>query len=176
MGYLHNVGSRYELAGRVCKGQHVTHYMLKDRLNDDLIKVEKVIVEQLALNNQIYNCRAQLYRDIVNLKGIGCRIKDLPKYSENGKLAKDDKHSILLDESQDEPNLMLVGKKYTGRDITNYLVVSLNDKDALMQITKESAFELAREGRFINAKTQMCKGKVILRGRNGYNISALQCY
>ena len=86
----YNVGAKYEIIGRIQHGTSVMAYMIKDRVESSTSIIEKGIVEQLALNKQIYNCNAQLYGNIVNMKGVNCKLNQLPKYTESGDLVPEE--------------------------------------------------------------------------------------
>lgn len=172
VGKYYNVGAKYEIIGRITKGTTVSAYILKDKTNNKLFKMDKGIVEQLALQKQIYNCNAQTYKNIVNLKGINCKISQLPKYDENGNRIVDEvkvkKRSIA--------DLQLVGKVPCGRGISDYIVVEISDPSKKMKLPRDLVIQLAQEGRIINAKSQMNGTEVILRGVAGEKLNNLNVY
>ena len=172
MNDCYNIGAKYEIVGRVSHGTTVVAYMVKDRTAGTTSKIEKGIVEQLALNKQIYNCHAQLYNDRVNMKGINCKISKLPKYDDNGSL-------VVLEEPLKRKviaDLKLIGKVQSGRVISDYVVVSLLSPDKKMKVPKETVLQLALEGRVTNAKVQMNNGEMILRGSTEESLSQLALY
>lgn len=119
----YNVGAKYEIVGRIQHGTSVMAYMIKDRVENSTSIIEKGIVEQLALNKQIYNCNAQLYGNIVNMKGVNCKLNQLPKYTENGDLVPEEEKP----KKKAPADLKLIGKVQTGRVITDYVVAALKD-------------------------------------------------
>lgn len=171
MGVVYNIGARYEIVGRMLDGTHVMAYLIKDRLSQNEIRLEKGIVEQLALNKQIYNCNAQVYNNAVNLKGINCKISQLPKYDDDGNIIPKEPPKLKI-----IPNLKLVGKVQSGRTISDYIVVSLSDESTLMKIPKDAVLLLAQEGRITNAKVQYNNGKLMLRGKDGRSLAKLALY
>ena len=80
--YNYNVSARYTLVGRIMKSTSVVAYVINDRVNGQIYPLGKGVVEQLALNKQIYNSYAQVYGGVVIMKGIGCKISELPKCNE----------------------------------------------------------------------------------------------
>lgn len=168
----YNVGAKYEIVGRIQHGTSVMAYMVKDRVENSTSIIEKGIVEQLALNKQIYNCNAQLYGNIVNMKGVNCKLNQLPKYTETGDLVPEEEKP----KKKAPADLKLIGKAQTGRTITDYVVVALKDTSKKMKVPKETVLQLAQEGRILNAKVQMNNGELMLRGNYGVNLSQLTTY
>lgn len=168
----YNVGAKYEIIGRIQHGTSVMAYMVKDRVESSTSIIEKGIVEQLALNKQIYNCNAQLYGNIVNMKGVNCKLNQLPKYTESGDLVPEEEKP----KKKAPADLKLIGKVQTGRTITDYIVVALKDTSKKMKVPKETVLQLAQEGRILNAKVQMNNGEMMLRGNYGVNLSQLTTY
>lgn len=75
----------YKLAGRYLKGNDTAYYGIISEDGKEL----KVTEEQMAFfvgREQIINVKAQLYKDKVLFRGIGCDIRDLPviKLDSNG--------------------------------------------------------------------------------------------
>lgn len=168
----YNIGARYEIIGRVTQGTTVLAYVLRDKTNNSKGVLEKGTVEQLALNKQIYNCTAQIYNNIVNLKGINCKLNQLDKFNMDGSPVREDtkkKKKIVSD-------LKIVGKVQNGRTVSEYVVIDLNDPDKLMKIPRNLVLELAQDGRFSNATVQMNNSKLMLRGVQGQNLSELKAY
>lgn len=172
MGASYNIGARYEIIGRITQGTTVVAYMINDRTNNSKSKLEKCIIEQLALNKQIYNCTAQVYENIVNLKGINCKLSKLPKYTEDGKIIED----VDKPKKKVVPDLKIVGKVQSGRSIVAYVIAPLNDSSKLMKLSKDNVLQLAQDGRLSNAKVQMNNGDIMLRGASGFNLSQLVAY
>lgn len=168
----YNFGAIYELVGRVTQGTSVVAYMVRNRTDGSLVKIEKNIIEQLALNKQIYNCTAQVYGSIVNLKGINCKLNQLPKYDVNGTAIST---SVKNNKAQDA-DLKLVGKVVNGRTISDYIVININEPDNKMRLPRDMVIKLTQNGRIINAKSQMNGKDYILRGTNGENLCKLKTY
>lgn len=171
MSNYYNIGAKYEIVGRITNSTSVVAYMLSDKQTGQLIPMEKGIVEQLALNKNIYNCTAQIYNNLVNLKGINCQLSKLPKYRLDGAILDDEKSKNKI-----EADLKLVGKIQEGKSITHYVVAIINNPTKVYKVDKERIKELALNGRIINAKCQMNNGEALLRGAKGYTISQLKTY
>lgn len=169
MGY--NIGAQYEIIGRITEKTTVTHYALRDRNTGQFITLQKGIVEQLALNRQIYNCNAQIYENLVNLRGIGCKLNQLPKYDLQGNLVVDkpkQKRKVQAD-------LEIIGKKQKGRNINTYIVRSLYNNN-IAEVPRSTVIKLAQLNRIHNVKVQQNEGIPMLRGINGFNLSNLKNY
>lgn len=170
---MYNVGAIYEIIGRVVNKTSVTAYILKDRRNNQTQAIEKSIVEQLALNKQIYNCTGQIYNNIVNLKGINCKLSKLPKYDTHGNKIPE---CETITPTKKMGDLKLIGKIQNGRVVKAYVVCAVNDESKQKIISREQILNLARTGRIINAKSQRNGTEILLRGNNGFSLSQLKVY
>jgi hypothetical protein len=162
MGVYYNIGARYEIIGRVCDGSYISEYVIRDRTDKTLQKVEKAVVEQLALNKQIYNCTAQIYKNLVNLKGINCKLSQLPKYDKGGNL-------VIRQEVKKQPthtaDLEIKAKVYSGREVTDYVLIYTDKPDeAEMVVPRDMVIQLVKDGRVKGTTCQTCNNTVILRG------------
>lgn len=167
-----NLGAQYQIIGRITHGTFVSAYVCVDRMTGQSLVVSKQDTEKLALNKQIYNCTAQMYNGIVNLKGIDCKLNQLPRYTDDGK-------RIVVKEEQRtkvEPDLEITAKIQRGRTVMYYEVTKLGDVSKKAKLTKNQVIELARSGRLRNAKCQMNGNEILLRGANGCNLAALKTY
>lgn len=168
----YNIGAKYEIIGRVQHGTQVVAYKIKDRTDESESLINKAIVEELALNKQIYNCKAQVYNNIVNLKGISCKLNQLPRYNEDGTPIEED-NTV---KKKVEADLTLIGKVQSGRIVSDYVLAPISDFSKKMKVPKDLVLQLAQDGRIINAKVQMNNGKPILRGTNGISLTQLALY
>lgn len=166
--YNYNVSARYTLIGRIMKSTSVIAYVIQDRVNGQVYPLEKGVVEQLALNKQIYNSYAQVYNGVVNMKGIGCKISELPKCGNKCKpLEKaNTKNTVHNYEYQ------ITGKIISGRKVLGYILMSLKDKSS-HRFDKDTVIQYAMDDKIINAKCQRNNGSMILRASNGYDLSNL---
>lgn len=75
-----NYRAPYEVLGRIMDGVNVIGYVIIDRRTRQCKSIRKDTFDELALNNQIYNCSANIYNGNVNLRGIGIKLKELPSF------------------------------------------------------------------------------------------------
>ena len=163
----YNIGAPYIMIGRVISGNKVLKYILKEANTDNEVILDKDITEQLALDKKIYNCSAQLYNNIVNLKGIQCKISELPKYDMNG--------NKIETKKKDLKNYMkLVARLQDGREVVGYKIVRVSDPESEIYIDRDGLLELAKNGILVNAKVQKDHDRVILRAKNGYKIKDIK--
>lgn len=157
-----NMLAQYEIIGRVPNGTSIAGYVVKNRMTGEVTMLQKGIVEQLALCKNIYNASAQIYNNVVNLKGLGCKLSQLPKYSANGELIT----TVNTKKYQVEPFLRIIGRVQKYREICGYIIEYRDSNDNLIRrkFTKEKVLELARKGYIINAKAQLNNGELMLRG------------
>lgn len=158
MQNYYNLGAKYEIIGRIPKGTSVVGYLLLDRKSNAKVKLDKQIVEQLALNKQIYNCFAQVYGDIVNLKGIHCKISEMPKYDTNCNKIRE-----ITDKRNASAQYKLLGRIMNGKEVMEYIMASLDKPDDIVRIEKAEVVKLAEYGRIENITCQNNNGKVMLR-------------
>ena len=151
------LATTYAIVGRYMDGVRVIGYDLETVGEGKRLRLPKKAVETLALNKQIINCTAQKYTDpktnkvMVVLKGVGCKISDLPCININ-KPEKKDKRAVIVKR--------IVEGKYTY----GYTVLTYSGEER--DLTREQVMELARRGALKNARAQMLKGKLLLRGVN----------
>lgn len=170
---MYNVGAIYEIVGRVVNGTSVSSYILRDKRNHSLKSVSKNIVEQLALNKQIYNCQAQIYGSIVNLKGINCKLSKLPKYDNNCNIVVD---KIERVQNKRQADLQIIGKILDGRKVKAYIICALADRNKKTKLSRNDTLRLVDSGRVLNAKIQRNGDSIVLRGDNGYSLNDIKVY
>lgn len=158
----YNMLAQYEIIGRVPNGTSIVGYVIRNRMNGEVNIIQKGIVEQLALCKNIYNANAQIYNNVVNLKGINCKLSQLPKYSANGTIIDDSETKKY----QIEPFLRIVGRVQRARAICGYIIeyVDKDNRITRKRLDKDKVLELARAGYIINAKAQLNNGELMLRG------------
>lgn len=169
----YHVSARYVLVGRITEGTYVKGYVVFDRYSKTKSTMEKGVVEQLALNKQVYNSTAQVYGNIVNMKGINCKLSELPRFDEHGNKVTKTSKEVNTRKAEYE----IVGKVQKGRKVLGYVLVKLNSnqKDKY-NLEKSQVLKLAREGKILNAKCQMYGDKLMLRAANGYDLTKLPVY
>ena len=161
----YNYSAKYEVVGRVPDGTSVVAYICLDRENGKHTMLSKGIVEQLALNKNIYNVQAQIYNNIVNLKGINCKLSQLPRYNANGSIIE---NNTVSNKKDIVPFIRIIGRVQKSKSISGYIVEykTKDNKTARKKIDKEMMLGLARKGYVINAKAQLNNGVLMLRGLN----------
>ena len=184
-----NIGAKYEIVGRISQGQTIVAYKVRDRETGEIDSIEKGIVEQLALNKQVYNCKAQLYNNLVNLKGIGCKLSDLPKYDKEDRLLVVTHKQVKAKAS---PEYKLVARQTDGHAICGYVAIRVSnikvDKEEpvglqvdtpsgkLYILSRDEAYDLAKDKKIENVRAQTYGDNKILRGAKGLNIAKLPLY
>lgn len=163
--YNYNVSARYKLIGRIMHSTSVIAYVIKDRANNQVYPLDKGVVEQLALNKQVYNSYAQVYNGVVNMKGIGCKISELPKYNSNCQ---------LIDKSKTKSpahtyEYKITAKLISGRKVLGYVLLNLAD-GSYHKVDKDTVIQYALDNKIVNAKCQRNNGNMILRASNGYDL------
>lgn len=166
--YNYNVSARYTLIGRIMKSTSVVAYVINDRVNGQIYPLDKGIVEQLALNKQIYNSYAQVYNRVVIMKGIGCKISELPKCNEKCEPLE----RVNSKNTDHNYEYKITGKIISGRKVLGYIIVRLKDNSA-HRVDKTTVMQWAMSDKIINAKCQRNNGNMILRASNGYDLSNL---
>lgn len=165
----YNISAQYEIIGRVPDGKSVIGYVLLSRIDNTTMICSRGTVEQLALDKKIYNATAQIYNNSVLIKGINCKLNQLPNYSVDGtKVVSKEKRSI--------PKLRIIGRIQNSRVVSSYIVeYESNGESKRRTFTKEEVLDLARRGLIINAKAQLNNGELMLRGINE-DLGSLRTY
>lgn len=155
--------NRYEVIGRYMAGKRVEGYMVRDRSTGIAAVVSRNKVEQLALNGNIRNVTAQNYGDRVVLKGIGCKLSEMPNYDINGNLVE-----TGWNEAQKQSFERIVARIVDGRQTVGYVIeVVVNGRSAgFKELSRENTIAMARLNRLSNARAQMSQGRLVLRGVN----------
>lgn len=156
-------GMKYTIAGRYMDGVSVKGYFLIDVYGNGT-PVDRVTVEEMALNGQILNCTAQKYKGKTVMKGkevdgVSTKLSKLPvvDVSKTKKLEPEvnkdnrDKYTIIA---------RIVDKKY----VKGYVVCDYTK--ARRNLTREKVIELAKQSKITNARVQMDNGVPILRGKD----------
>lgn len=165
----YNISAQYEIIGRVPDGKSVIGYVLLSKIDGTTMICSRGTVEQLALDKKIYNATAQIYNNNVVLKGINCKLNQLPNYSVDGtRITSKEKRSI--------PKLRIIGRIQNSRIVSSYIVeYDSNGETKRRTFTKDEILDLARRGLIINAKAQLNNGELMLRGINE-DLGSLKTY
>ena len=169
---MSNTVARLVVIGRITRGAYVLGYVCEDTQTKQRSLFNKQVFENLVLNKQVINCTGQVYNGLVNLKGIGCKLNQLPRYTEDGTkvIVKDEQKSKVA------PDLIIVGKLQKGKSVLYYVVSKVNNREQSVKLTRTKIMELARAGRIINAKCQMNGDSEVLRAANGFSLADLAVY
>ena len=149
------LATKYTIIGRYMDGVKVIGYEL-ETTDGAKISLPKKTVEELALNKQILNCTAQKYvhpetsKVIVVLKGIGCKLSSLPSKNISKAKTKVDTRGVITE------------RIVNGKNTVGYIVRWHTGETR--EYKREDILKLAREGYLKNARAQMLKGRLLLRG------------
>lgn len=153
-----DIKHEYRIVGRYMKGVEVLGYHLVDRVGRDGF-AKKEAVYELALDNNISNCKAQLYNGVIVLKGVGCKLSELPVMDVDTKRIRGrgvENTRVRL--------YRISGRIFKGKQVIGYRITDINRNES--DIRKSDAILLAKSGSIENARVQMNNGKEILRGVN----------
>lgn len=165
----YNISAQYEIIGRVLDSKSVIGYVLLSRIDGAKMICTRGTVEQLALDKNIYNATAQIYNNNVLIKGINCKLNQLPNYSTDGV-------KIVNKEVKNIPKIKLIGRIQTSRTTSSYIVEYESAEGVKRRtFTKQEILELARRGLVVNAKAQLNNGELMLRGINE-DLGSLKTY
>lgn len=148
---------KYTIVARYMDGVNVIGYHLIDS-NGNGLTVTKEDVKQLALNKMLLNAVGQRYKDDIVIKGINCKLSELPVIDvSSGKLKGNDIRGKM-----DLYKFKIVGRITKGKNTIGYV---LRDPQGMERKVKRSdVLKLAREGKLSNARAQAYNGKLLLRG------------
>ena len=152
----------YKIIGRYTEGVKVIGYALQNADTGEVGVINKQIVEQLALSKAIMNCSGQFYDDKVVLKGINCKLVNLPNCTADGRIVSKEKELIS---NKQEP-LYINARIVDGKNIVGYRLFRLNDNGDKVEknIERDKVLQLARSGLIANARVQRSNDKLLLRG------------
>lgn len=156
---------QYQIVGRYMDGSEVTGYHLQSIDTGKSGRYTKDQVCFLVGRGQITNCTAQLYKDIVLLRGNGMSLEDLPIIREDGELRNSDslgniRKGTLATDAVEMFNI--VGAIKSGRNTVGYVLQ--NAGCGIKKVKRDQVIRLAQQGKIGNARVQNYNGTVILRG------------
>jgi len=150
---------KYKIVGRYMRGVEVIGYHVVDSMGKDM-PLDKESVQQMALDNIIVNCKAQLDNGEVRIKGVGCKLRDLPVIdADTGKPRGSDSGG-----KANRAIFTIVARIFEGKGIIGYVVRDGEGVDR--KVRRSDVFRLAEAGKITNARVQMDRGNVLLRGVN----------
>ena len=156
--------AKYTIVGRYMDGSTVTAYHLLDGEGQQR-RVTREQVIFLVGRGEVSNCKGQLHKESVLLRGVGINITDLPIVNEKtGELKNTDGLGRIARGSTNEQaisQLMIVGKVVSGNKVVGFTVANAGGRSK--DISRAQANKLAKQMRIGNARYQEYKGRGILR-------------
>ena len=166
--------AKYTIVGRYMDGQAVTYYHLL-ATNGEQRKVTREQVIFLVGKGDIGNCKGQLHKENVLLRGVGINLNDLPVVDEKtGTMKNTDRLGRIARGASNEQALaqfIIVGKVTRGNKIEEFTIANAGGK--LKDIPREHVERLAGDLRIGNARLQRYKGRPILRLIDGRKLEDL---
>lgn len=152
--------NKYIIKARHMRGVKVLGYYLESTRDGSRRLVNKESAQELALGGFITNCKAQVYNNDVVMKGVGCKISELPIIdADTGKL-----RGVETKKKTVEALYEITARVINGKHVLGYVI---QDRGRVPIIkTKKEVVELTRRGLVSNARIQMSNGVPILRGVN----------
>ena len=164
---------QYQIVGRYMNNKEVTGYHLVSSENGKSARYTREQVSFLAGKGVITNCTAQIYKDKLLIRGVGCDLNSLPVQMEDGTMQRTGSVGrIKRGETAEEimNKLNVVKAIVQGRNTVGYVVQNNGGKQ--VRVSRADMFKLAKEGRLGNVRYQEYNGKPILRGV-GINLNEL---
>lgn len=155
---------KYTIAGRYMDGVSVKGYFLIDVYGNGT-PVDKVVVEEMALNGQILNCTAQRYKGKIIIKGkdingIKTKLSKLPVVD----VSKTKKLEPEVNKDKQKDKFTIVARIVDRKYVRGYVVYDYNK--VRRNLTREKVIELAKQSKITNARVQMDNGVPVLRGKD----------
>lgn len=147
----------YKILNPIKEGTVIIGYRLINQRSQVVTKPRDEVLE-LALLGYITNAKARIENGVITLKGIGCKLRDLP---------------ALQIKKIDTPELyVLTHRIISNRKIIGYIIQ--NNKGATRKISVDEGIELARNKRIHNVSIQKYgDSDYRLRGKNGFSLETL---
>lgn len=164
----------YQIVGRYMSGKEVIAYHL---YSSETGKGGRYTKEQVCLlvgRGQVVNCDGQIYKDKVILRGIGVSLDSLPVQQDDGTITRTGSIGRVAkgtDGGQAMEQVLIQKAIINGRYTVGYIVS--NSAGRLSRVSREQAFELAKNSRIGNARYQESNGKPIIRGV-GINLNEIE--
>lgn len=144
----------YKIKRRIMSGVSVIGYELETS-DGKIVRLKKDIVNNLAMNNQIYGCKAQRYKGEIMIKGIDVNLKQLPKIDISKKQSNNNKITKIY---------TITKRVINKNEIYGYVIK--NDTGQEKIYNKNDAIKLIKNGLVKNARVQKNNGSYIIRGVN----------
>lgn len=156
--------AKYTVVGRYMDGATVMAYHLLD-IDGEQRKLTREQVIFLVGKGDISNCKGQLHKNKVLLRGIGININDLPIVDEKtGNMKNTDNLGRIArgaTNAQALAQFTIIGKIVQGSKVVGFTVANVGG--ATRDITRAQAETAAKQMKIGNARIQDYKGRPILR-------------
>lgn len=155
----------YQIVGRYMNGAEVTGYHVQNLEKGEAKRFSRDLVLFLVGRGQITNCTGQPNGDKVVLRGVGMTLDSLPVQQENGQLSKTEAIGKVrrgATAADAMTQVMVTTAIVDGRRTVGYIVA--NAGGGTNKISRQQAFQMAKEGKIGNCRYQESNGTPILRG------------
>lgn len=160
----------YEIVGRYMDGNSVIAYHMIDHASGKSGRFTREQVIHLIGKGRVMNCKAQLYKDKVILRGTTVSLEQLPVKMVDGKISRT--KNMENSTSTDIMNQVVIIYRITNNNaIVGYVVK--NPAGRTNNINKATALKLAMNNKIGNAKYTLNNGVPGLVGV-GMNLSSLK--
>lgn len=152
----------YKIIGRCLNGVRVEGYVVQDMVNGATTVLNKLETEDLVMRKLVKNCTGQLYNGKVILKGVNCKLVDLPNFTLDGKpIQKKDKTK-----ERKVPSIRIVARIVKGKNTLGYVLYRTDSKGRIQEakVERSKVIKMAREGKIANARAQRSNDTYVLRG------------
>lgn len=147
----------YTILNPIKEGTVIIGYRLKNG-NNQIVTKPRDEVNELAVLGYITNAKARVENGTVTLKGIGCKLRELP--------------ALQIRKMNTSEEYIVTHRVISNRKIVGYVV--LNNKGASRKISVAEGIELAKRKRIHNVGIQKYSDTDYrLRGKNGFSLEEL---
>ncbi len=153
----------YQIVGRYMSGKEVIGYYIQSEGNKQKLLTREQII-YLVGRGQITNCTGQIYQDKVLLRGEGINLDSLPIISDIGEVKNVDRAPKYKTAQELVNMVQLTGRILDGRRVVGYVVKNYGGQES--KWTRDKVLEFAQNNNIVNARTQVYRGQVILKGHN----------
>lgn len=155
--------NNYTVVGRCLEGVKVIAYVIKDNVTMNTSIVSKDATERLVMNKLVENCTGQFYDGKIIIKGVNCKLTDMPNYNLSGDIIVKE----VMGKAKKVAKLEIRARVVYGKTTVGYIVRSLDSSSNTdRRLDRKTVVELARDGKIANARAQRFNDKMLLRGVN----------
>lgn len=147
----------YTILNPIKEGTVIIGYKLSNRHGQELTKTRDE-VNELAMLGYITNAKARMENGVITLKGVGCRLRELP--------------ALQIKRMNAPKKYIVTHRIISNRKIIGYIV--LDEGGSSRKISVSDGIELARRKRIHNVGIQKYSNSDYrLRGKNGFSLESL---